>query len=196
MKLLLIITIALATLTPITTSVNAQSGAGSVTLNIQGFGTVHGQLQDPMIYPNYSVSMLMVVDDQLKTSQGTFPLQATGNWDGTLDNSSLAGTIDNISGKINVCILLSCNSIYFTGQGNWTGQLDAASNGAGNSTATITITNSPYPQIPQGASIPTSGPWTASFTSPTPEFNANSSLLLALLTAASLIVVRSRRKKE
>jgi hypothetical protein len=55
------------------------SGTGSVIVQIQGYGTVHGQLQNALIQSNNNVTMSMVVNDQLQTPQGSFPLQATGD---------------------------------------------------------------------------------------------------------------------
>ncbi len=172
----------------------AASGTGTVTIQIQGYGTVHGQLQNTLIQADNSVAMSMLVDDQLQTSQGSFPLQATGEWTGILSNSTLSGTIHDVQGKIHVCVILSCNDVDFTGHGNWTGQLQTGSLGSGNLTGTITITNSPYPQIPQGQGIPIYGAWAADFTSSVPEFNSNLSLLLLATVTAAIIL--TRRKTE
>lgn len=156
---ILALTILLIILVCVAPTAAAESGTGSVIVQIQGYGTVHGQLQNALIQSNNNVTMSMVVNDQLQTTQGTFPLQATGDWKGSLNNSTLSGTIDNIQGKIHVCVILSCNDVDFNGRGTWTGQLQTTSSGNGNFTGTITITNSPYPQIPPGQTIPIYGSW-------------------------------------
>ncbi|MGA8856510.1 MAG: hypothetical protein WB643_05010 [Candidatus Bathyarchaeia archaeon] len=170
------------------------SGTGSVIVQIQGYGTVHGQLQNALIQSNNNVTMSMVVNDQLQTPQGSFPLQATGDWNGALNNSTLSGTIDNVQGKIHVCVIFSCNDVDFSGHGTWTGQLQTASSGNGNYTGTITITNSQYPQIPLGQTIPIYGSWASNFASVVPEFNYHIILLLlATLMAATILTHRRRR---
>ena len=170
----------------------AGSGTGSVIIQIQGYGTVHGQLENALIQANDSVTMSMVVNDQLQSPEGSFPLQATGDWNGVQNNSTLSGTIDNVQGKIHVCVISSCNDVAFSGHGNWTGQLQTSSSGGGNFTGTITVTNSPYPQIPQGQTVPMTGSWNSNFASSVPEFNGNlSRLLLATLTAAIILTYRS-----
>ncbi|MGD0688597.1 MAG: hypothetical protein ABSA50_02400 [Candidatus Bathyarchaeia archaeon] len=170
------------------------SGTGSVIVQIQGYGTVHGQLQNALIQSNNNVTMSMVVNDQLQTPQGSFPLQATGDWNGALNNSTLSGTIDNVQGKIHVCVISSCNDVDFSGHGTWTGQLQTASSGSGNYTGTITITNSQYPQIPLGQTIPIYGSWASNFASVVPEFNYHIILLLlATLMAATILTHRRRR---
>ncbi len=200
---IIILTIISVILVQISLTAVAGPGTGSVIVQIQGYGTVHGQLQNALIQPNNSVRMSMVVDDQLQTPQGSFSLQATGDWDGALDNSMLSGTIHDVQGKIHVCIIFSCNDVDFNGRGTWTGQLQTSSVGSGNFTGTITVTNSPYPQIPQGQIIPISGSWTADFifsipvtsTNSIPELNSNTSLLLlATLTAATILTHRRRRR--
>jgi len=170
------------------------SGTGSVMVQIQGYGTVQGQLQNALIQSSNSVTMSMVVNDQLQTSQGSYPLQATGDWNGTLNNSTLSGTINNVQGKIHVCVFSSCNDVDFSGQGTWTGQLQTTSSGSGNFTGTITITNSPYLQIPLGQKIPILGSWAANFASAVPEFNYHPGLLLlATLMVAIILTLRRRR---
>lgn len=198
---IIILTIISVILVQISLTAVARPGTGSVIIQIQGYGTVHGQLQNALIQPNNSLKMSMVVDDQLQTPQGSFFLQATGDWDGVLNNSTLSGTIHDVQGKIHVCVIFSCNDVDFNGHGTWTGQLQTSSVGSGNFTGTITVTNSPYPQIPQGQTIPISGSWTADFifsvpvtsTNSIPEFNSNASLLLlATLTAATILTYRRR----
>jgi hypothetical protein len=199
---IIILTIISVILLQISPTAAAAPGTGSVMVQIQGFGTVHGELQNALVQSNNSVKMSMVVDDQLQTPQGSFPLQATGDWDAVLNNSTLSGTIHDVQGKIHVCVIFSCNDVGFNGRGTWTGQLQTSSVGSGNFTGTITVTNSPYPQILQGQTIPISGSWTADFIFSVPvtstnsisEFNSGASLLLlATLTAATILTHRRRR---
>jgi len=189
---LAIILIALAETTPGTRA--ADYGTGSVVLQIQGYGTVHGQLKNATIQGNNSVSMLLIVNDTLQTPQGSFPLEASGIFNWVRSNSTLSGTINDIQGKINVCVLV-CNNVFFNGQGNWTGLLDASLTGAGNLTGVVTVTNSPYSQIPQGRSIPTDGSWNANFASPVPEFNSNAGILSITIISASLLVAWKLKRK-
>jgi hypothetical protein len=185
--------ILLAIILCISPAAAAGSGTGSVTIQIQGYGTVHGQLQNSLIQSNNNVTMSMLVNDQLQTSQGSFPIQATGDWNGALNSSTLSGTIDNVQGKIHVCVILSCNDVDFTGNGIWTGQLQTTSSGSGNYTGTITITNSPYPQIQQGQTIPMYGSWVSDFASAVPEFNYHISLLLLATLMVAIILTHRKR---
>lgn len=178
----------------------AQTGSGTVTIQIQGYGTIHGQLQNAAIDGNNNVAMSMAVSDQMQTSQGTFPIVATGNWVGALNNSSLTGNINDIKGKVTICTMF-CGDVDFVGQGNWSGQIDTSQNGSGFETGTITVTSSPYPQIPPGQTMPFSGSWSVSFPSTgqtstsTPEFHS-SIILLASLIAASMILASRKLCRE
>jgi hypothetical protein len=192
MKPLVVIAIILVFLSQMSSPVHA-SGTGSVLLQIQGYGTIHGQLQNATIQADNSTTMTMTVNDQIQTAQGSFPVQANGTWYGVRNGSSISGAIRDIAGKINICILLSCGYAEFIGQGNWTGSLDTSSNGSGNFTATITFTKSPYAQIPTGQSIPTYGSWMASFAYPMPELQWDVMLgFVVLMTVIAL--TRIRRK--
>jgi hypothetical protein len=188
-----IFTVALMTLALMSPAA-AASGTGTVTIQIQGYGTVQGQLENAVIQADNSVAMSMLVNDQLQTSQGSFPLQATGEWSGNMSNSTLSGTIHDVQGKIHVCVIFSCNDVDFAGNGNWTGQLQNGSAGSGSFTGTMTVTNSPYPQIPQGQAIPIYGSWAADFTSSIPEFNSKLSVLTFTILTVAMIL--ARRKME
>ena len=193
MKWLLALIMLLIVLPEIAPRAYADQGTGTVVLQIQGYGTVHGQLENATIHGNNSVTMLLVVNDKLQTSQGSLPLEASGMFNGVRNNSTLSGTINDVQGKIAVCVLFSCNNVYFDGQGNWTGILDASSMGTGNLAGVVTITNSPYSQMPQGQSIPTDGSWTANFATPLPEFNSDAGLLILAIISVSLVVRRKHR---
>jgi len=196
MKRVLIIAIILVFLSQTSTQVHG-SGTGSISLQIQGYGTIHGQLQNATIQAGNSVAMTMMIDDEIQTPQGSsYPIHATGFWYGVRTGSAISGTIQNITGKINdICVFLSCGDAEFVGQGNWAGSLDSASTGNGNFTATITFTKSPYVQIPTGESIPTYGSWVASFAYPMPELQWSVIFCFTLLmTAIPLTLIR--RKQE
>jgi hypothetical protein len=152
----------IASFTPITAT------AGSLQITIQGYGTVAGQLENATIEPNNSVSMVMVVNDQIQTSNGPAQMTGTGTWDGVRNGAGLSGQIQGVVGKVQACILL-CLTADYVGQGNWNGSLNG-SQGTGVLEGTITFTDSPVPQIPVGKSIPVSGTWTSDFAVPVPEF--------------------------
>lgn len=158
------------------------SGTGSVTISTM-YGDVHGQLQNGVLQNDNSITMSMVINDQI---QGQ-PVKATGTWTGALNGQSMSGTIQNFVGSI--------GDAQFTGQATWTGTLTSTSDGAGNLTGTITITSSPYPQFPQGNTYPISGTWTASFTNPVPEFSSGSTILLTLFIAISVLAFAKRERQ-
>lgn len=159
-------------------------GTGTVVLQVEGYGTVQGQLENAAILENNAVTMIMAVNDQIQTAQGSFPIEAAGNWDGVRNVFVMSGTISNVSGKIHICVVV-CNDADFVGQGNWSGQLDSSMNGSGNFTGSITFTNSPYPQIPTNQPVPMDGSWRASFAHPVPEFRWSG----AIMFMVALIVV-------
>ncbi len=162
---------------------------GSFQLSVQGYGTVNGQLENPIIEPNNSVSMIMLLNDQLQTSQGTYPISATGVWNGVLNGSTLSGKIQNVSGKVKICVL--CPDANFVGEGHWTGSLNIT-HATGTFDGTITFTNSPFPQIPVGQPVPVDGTWAADFQQTIPEFRAQSGIYILLLAATTLVLMARR----
>ena len=173
---------------------STSTGTGSLLLQIPGYGTIHGQLENATIHESNAIAMTMTVNDQIQTAQGSFPIQATGNWDGVRNGSAVSGAIRNVSGKIHICIIFSCNDADFVGQGNWTGQLDTSMTANGNLTVAITFTSSPYPQIQAGHSIPTEGSWTASFAYPVPEFQWSATFSVLLLLVVVALALRRRTR--
>ncbi len=160
---------------------------GSVRLTVQGYGTIHGQLTDPNIQENGTISLVMQVNDQLMTGQGAFPITATGVWVGTIDGSSVGGEIRNVAGVVHVCVVM-CQDANFVGTGQWSGQLNG-SNATGDFEGTITFTNSPAPQITAGQPIPVSGTWTDTFQLPMAELGFGTwALTLVLAVGAALLV--------
>ena len=146
------------------------AGQGTLRLSVQGYGTVHGQLENATIQPDGTVSLRMVVNDQLMTSQGAFPTTASGHWVGTLNGSTVSGQIQDVVGVVRICTF-TCQDASFVGAGHWGGILNG-SDAAGDFDGAITFPNSPVPQIPAGQPIPVSGTWTATFELPMPELAA------------------------
>jgi hypothetical protein len=182
MLLLLIPTVSLM---PVTAT------AGSVQITIQGYGTITGQLENATIKPNNNVSMIMVINDQIQTSNGPAQITGTGSWDGVRNGAALSGQIHGVVGKVQVCILL-CVSADFVGQGNWNGSLNG-SHGTGVLGGTITFTDSPVPQIPVGHPIPVSGTWTSDFEIPVPEFGLELPTYVILFVIVAFALLATHR---
>jgi hypothetical protein len=160
---------------------------GSITIQVQNYGTFRGQLQDATIQSNGTATMLMVVNDQVQTSIGTFPVQATALLRGVRNAGSVSGAFQDFTGSV--------GDAKFTGQGNWAGTLTSPTSGNGSFTGTITITSSPYPPLPPGSTVPISGSWVSTFASPVPEFRQTNILLLTfLLLTITSFEVRERRR--
>ncbi len=180
-----LVCVPLVAFTPISAS------AGSVQIAIQGYGTVAGQMENAIIAPNNSVSMIMVVNDQIQTSYGPAQITGTGRWNGVRNGAALSGQIHDVVGKVQVCILL-CVSADFVGQGNWNGTLNG-SHGTGVLGGTITFTDSPVSQIPVGHPIPVSGTWTSDFALPVPEFGLQLPTYVILFAIVTLVVLSTHR---
>lgn len=178
------------------TFTNVGASTGAMQMSVQGYGTVHGQLENTTIQPNGTVSMLMLVNDQMQTSQGTYPVSANGLWVGVTNGSALTGKIQGVTGKVQICVLI-CQDANFVGDGHWSGML-IGSSAAGNFSGTITFTNSPVQQIPVGQPIPAYGTWTSDFQSPIPEFKSESGTyaLIFMIVAFASVTLRSRHRKR
>ncbi len=164
---------------------SVEASQGSLQLSLQGYGTVHGELDNAAIQPNGTVSMLMMVNDQLLTSQGTFPMTVSGVWMGTLNGSSVSGRIQDVAGVVHICIVM-CQDADFGAVGTWSGVLNGAV-GAGDFAGTVTFTSSPVSKIPVGQPIPVTGTWTTAFELPMPELSWGGwgyTLVLALILSA------------
>jgi len=46
----------------------------AVLLQIPGYGTIHGQLDNATIHDSNAIAMTMTVNDQIQTAQGSFPI--------------------------------------------------------------------------------------------------------------------------
>jgi hypothetical protein len=153
-------------LTFIPAAVYGQSGqaVGLFAFTLQGY-TVQGQLSNVVIRPDNSISMTMTVDDSLQTPIGAVPITGNGEWYGTVNGTTVSGTIANVSGSIQVCyFIFFCGYANYIGNGTWTGRL-SADNGAGTFRGFITFTSSSFSQIPLNRPIPVSGNWSSIFQS-------------------------------
>jgi hypothetical protein len=139
----------------------AASGQGTVQISLHGYGNIPGQLTNVVLQPGGSVSMIMTINNNMQTSLGSFPVTATAGWTGALTGSTLSGTIQNLAGKVQICVFGGCSTANFVGKGNWTGSIvNSAANGT--FSGTITFTNTPFQQqLPANVAIPISGTWTA-----------------------------------
>jgi hypothetical protein len=186
---ILSLVVAATALTPITAS------GGTLQLSLQGYGTVSGELRNAIIQPNNSVSMIMVVNDKIQTSNGPVQLTSNGTWTGVRNGSFLSGSIKGIVGRAHFCIFI-CVSADFVGQGHWIGTL-SGSRGTGTFDGTITFTNSPVPQIQNGQPYLISGTWNADFNIPIPEFGQSPPIYVVVaLTLASLLLVSNHRLRS
>jgi hypothetical protein len=174
-----------AAFTPVSAS------GGTLQLTIRGYATVPGELQNTIIYPNNSVSMMMNINDQMQTSYGPVQITSSGTWIGLRNGSALSGQIQGLMGKAQICILL-CGGADFVGQGHWDGQLNGT-RGTGTFEGTMTFINSPVPQIPTGQPFPISGTWSADFEMPIPEFPSQApTYMIVAFTFASLLLISTR----
>ena len=138
----------------------AVTGQGSVQLSVQGYGNLSGQLLNISLQPNGDVSMVMAFNGKLQTPYGSFSVIGTGVWIGVANESNLSGTIQSITGQVQICVL-SCSNANFVGKGDWTGSMMNLA-ASGTLSGTITFTNSPYPQqLPPNQLIPITGAWNA-----------------------------------
>jgi len=137
---------------------------GSFAFTLQGY-TVQGQLSNGVINSDNSVSMAMSIDDSLQTSIGAVPVTGNGEWAGTVNGTTVSGTIENVSGSIQVCyFFFFCGYANYVGNGTWAGTL-SGEQGAGTFNGLITFTSSSFSQVPLNQPIPVSGNWNSSFQS-------------------------------
>jgi hypothetical protein len=176
-----------------TVAVGAIAGEGSAHFSVNGYSAVHGVLQSATIYQNSTVSILMTVNDRIQTAQGTFPITATGHWNGVSNGLKISGLIQRLVGKIQICVPLWCGDANFNGSGAFAGSLKA-SHADGLLNGTITFTNSP---VLQGQLIPFSGSWETDFLVPIPEFRSQSvTFMLTFVAAIVLVSIRRRPTQE
>jgi hypothetical protein len=140
--------------------VMATQGGGAFALDLNGY-TLNGNLENAVVKAN-SVSMNMVLNGNIPTSFGQVPVTANGIWVGSRNGTSLTGTIQDVSGTLNMCFLFWCGKATFIGQGEWKGTL-SATDGTGVFDGTITFTSSDFSQIHLNQPAPISGTWNADF---------------------------------
>ena len=143
----------------------AAQNVGSLQLNL-GNQQIAGQLTNLNIV-NGTVSMTMTLNSQIQTQVGPIPMTATGVWIGSVNGTTVTGTIQDVTGNVEACVLFMCGSSDFIGQGQWTGTLNNNSNASGGFTATITFTSSSFSQVPLNKPEPVSGTWNANLQPPT-----------------------------
>jgi hypothetical protein len=141
----------------------AAQSVGSLQLNL-GNQQLAGELTNLNI-TNGTVSMTMTLNSQIQTQVGPIPMTATGIWIGSVNGTTVTGTIQDVTGNVEACVLFMCGSSDFIGQGQWTGTLNNGSNASSNAlgafTATITFTSSSFSQVPLNKPEPVSGTWNA-----------------------------------
>ena len=140
--------------------VMASAGQGAFVLNLTGY-SLNGNLQNAIINTN-SVSMNMILNDNIQISISQVPITANGVWVGTLNGTNLSGSIQNVSGTVNVCFLFWCGQASFIGQGEWSGTLNSTQ-GSGAFEGTVTFTSSDISQIHVNQPAPITGTWNANF---------------------------------
>jgi hypothetical protein len=146
--------------------VSAQSvqGNGAFAFSLESY-TVQGQLSNAVIQADNTVSMTMSINDNLQTSIGAIPITGNGEWYGTVNGATVSGTIENVSGSVQVCyFIFFCGSANYVGNGTWTGTL-SGNQGAGTFNGYITFTSSSIPQITLNQPTPVAGTWSSNFQS-------------------------------
>jgi hypothetical protein len=139
----------------------ATSGQGTFQMVVRGY-PVSGSLQNAIINSEGKVSMKMVVSGNMQTPIGGVPITGSGVWVGVRSGSMVSGLIQNVAGRVHICIWFWCGNANFVGQGHWSGTLTGTS-GAGTFDGTITFTSSDFSQIPVNQPQPVSGTWNAEF---------------------------------
>ena len=166
--------------------VSATGGSFQLKFGLAGVwtGTLPGELQNGVIQSNNSVSMTMVLNDQIQTSIGPVQVTINGMLNGVKSGTALTGTIQGMVGKVSAMGL----SGNFVGQGQWNGSL-AGSHGTGTMTGTVTFTNSPLPQISTNQPYPISGTWDSDLSIAVPEFGSTLPTYMILFTFTIFLIV-------
>jgi len=166
--------------------VSATGGSFQLKFGLAGVwtGTLPGELQNGVIQSNNSVSMTMVLNDQIQTSIGPVQVTINGMLNGVKSGTALTGTIQGMVGKVSAMGL----SGNFVGQGQWNGSL-AGSHGTGTMTGTVTFSNSPLPQISTNQPYPISGTWDSDLSIAVPEFGSTLPTYMILFTFTIFLIV-------
>jgi hypothetical protein len=138
-------------------SATGNAATGSITITIQGY-SITGTLTDLTGHQS-DVKLLMSIDQTIPISMGTVHIIGSGIWTGTLTDTMITGSIDQVTGKVHACALLSCQDANFTGSGTWAGNVEALASGLPEGSGTFQATlNFQSPNPP--TEVPVSGNWT------------------------------------
>ena len=132
--------------------------SGHFTVTSDGL-PITGDLTNAVI-SNNTITMTMVIDQDFPTRLGPVHIVGDGVWAGISNNSTLTGTIENVTGNAKACFLIFCQQADFSGNGTWTGTLNDVSSGSGTFQGTLTFTGSPL--APSGP-VAISGTWETTF---------------------------------
>jgi hypothetical protein len=120
--------------------------------------TVTGGLTDVTGHQSH-VKLLMSIDQSFSTSRGNVHIVGSGVWNGEVSGSIITGSVDNITGTVHACVLLTCKDVGFSGSGNWTGTVTTSSGspkGAGTFQGGLSFSNLKPP-----STVPVTGNWTS-----------------------------------
>lgn len=143
--------------------VSGESPAGSFTFVVEGY-TVTGTLSQGVISHGGRVSMVMSINEPITNQYGTVQVVGNGTWVGITNFQSLNGEITGVVGTVQACVVFSCQTGNFSGNGTWSGLM--AGNGAngvrGSGVFEGTLSLSAK-QLNQSGTAPISGTWTDTF---------------------------------
>lgn len=143
--------------------VSGDSKNGIFTFAMYGY-TVTGDLTDAIITHEGNVRLQMSIDQTIPTTNGTLHIVGNGVWNGKTDFAVLSGSIGNVKGTVQACLLSFCQNANFTGSGIWTGTLAwsrvSGLQGSGEFQGTLNPTG---PSLALTKPVPVSGNWTATF---------------------------------
>jgi hypothetical protein len=146
-------------------SVSSDASSGSFSFMVNGYN-VKGDLTNAAIAHGGLVQMLMSIDQSISTSYGVVHITGSGVWSGETDYQTFNGSIGNVIGTVQACVVFYCQTANFAGSGTWTGAVTsgsiAGSQGSGTFGGTLTFTGQ---NVNQTGPVPVSGNWTATFQS-------------------------------
>jgi hypothetical protein len=138
-------------------SATGNAASGSFTITMQGY-SVTGTLSDLTGHQS-DVKLLMSIDETVPISMGTVHIVGSGIWTGTTADTTITGSIDQVTGKVHACVMLFCQDANFTGSGTWIGNVEVLASGLPEGSGTFQGTlNFQSPNPP--TEVPISGNWT------------------------------------
>ena len=146
---------------------NPMPGQGSFQFTLKGH-VVNGLLEDPVIQPDGTITMQMVISDSISTSFGSIPVNGNGVWQGMQAGSAVSGTINGVTGTVQACFIFLCGNVTYVGSGLWMGTITTSTIpgalttlplASGTFSGTITFTSSPFPGVPLNTPQPVTGTW-------------------------------------